>query len=136
MRPASRRLPLPAKRRMSSGSTRLTVPHLARLRAKTAAVANRRTGGLQEATRDGAAGLDPRGAWPCDAWHRRCTQSRVESTVLLTLSALLLGVTVTTAAPAPPESSATELAAFDAPPPTLPPIARHRSELRDPFAAP
>jgi hypothetical protein len=60
----------------------------------------------------------------------------VESTVLLTLSALLLGVTVTTAAPAPPESNATELAAFDAPPPTMPPIAMHRSELRDPFAAP
>jgi hypothetical protein len=64
---------------------------------------------------------------------------KAEATVL-TLFALLLGVTVVTPSPAPPDAIAPPPAdvvtpAFDAPPPDAPPLARHGSELRDPFAA-
>jgi hypothetical protein len=56
---------------------------------------------------------------------------------VLTLSALLLGVTAVTPSPTPPEAGTEIVApAFDARPPTLPPLARRRSDLRDPFAAP
>ena len=56
---------------------------------------------------------------------------------MLTLSALLLGVTVVTPAPLPPEPATSDMVAphFDAPRPDVRPPARRRSELRDPFAS-